>query len=120
MGTPSQTRERTEALLEISNSILAAVIGGAWDEVDDLERQRAVLFEQVLNDREISSVDRIFLIGALEHIRGVDATTRNFLSIAPDDDWLDAMHQAFTHPPRGAGEGVHPVERDRGYRIWAM
>jgi hypothetical protein len=71
-------RAQVEILLELSNSILAAAIGGCWDKVDELERQRVEVFEKVLNAGEISGPDRIFLIGAMEHIRTTDAMTREF------------------------------------------
>lgn len=71
-------RPWVEALLELSNSILAAAIGGSWNVVDELERQRVELFEKVLEAGEISGPDRIFLIGAMEHIRATDAMTREF------------------------------------------
>lgn len=106
MAKHSGTRQRTEALLEISNSILAAAIGGAWEEVDDLERQRAEMFEQVCGDREMSQADRIYLAGVVEHIRVVDATTRNFLATGPDELWLDAMGGGFD---RSYGAAVGPA-----------
>ena len=117
MATHSQTRELIQALLELSNTILAAVIGGAWDEVDDLERQRAALFERVFNDREMSSSDRIFLAGAMEHIRVVDASTRNFLAMVPGDDWLDAMCGENQPGMAMAPPLSRPVEMAPGYRV---
>jgi hypothetical protein len=71
-------RPLVEDLLELSNSILAATIGGSWNVVDELERRRVELFEKVLEAGEISGSDRIFLIGAMEHIRATDAMAREF------------------------------------------
>jgi hypothetical protein len=90
MSAEASIREQAETLLEISNSILSAAIGGYWDEVDELERQRAGLFEKMLSIGDISGEDRIFLVGVMEHIRVVDSTTRKFLGSEQSGGWPGA------------------------------
>ena len=88
MASHNEIRNQAESLLELSNSILAAAIGGYWDEVDELEMQRAETFERMLGTEEISGSDRIFLVGVMEHIRVVDSTTRKFLGAEQGGGWL--------------------------------
>ncbi len=95
MKAHDDIREQAEILLDLSNSILAAAIGGYWDEVDDLERQRAELFEKMLGTDVISGSDRIFLVGVMEHIRVVDSTTRKFLGTEQSGGWARGMDGEF-------------------------
>lgn len=91
MKAANEIREQAEILLELSNSILSAAIGGYWDEMDELEQQRAGLFERMLGVDDISGTDRIFLVGVMEHIRVVDATTRKFLGAEQVGGWMAGL-----------------------------
>lgn len=88
MNARTQIREQAETLLDLSNSILAAAIGGYWDEVDALEAQRAELFEKLLGLGDISGTDRVYLTGVMEHVRVVDSTTQKFIGIEHGVGWL--------------------------------
>jgi len=115
MKAPNEIREQAEILLELSNSILSAAIGGYWDEMDMLERQRTSLFERMLGVEGVTAEDRLFLAGVMEHIRVVDATTRKFLGSEQGGEWMlsagsgqDALSgEEFAFlgepPPREAG-----------------
>lgn len=115
MKAANEIREQAEILLELSNSILSAAIGGDWGQMDDLEEQRASLFHRMLGVEEVSGSDRIFLVGVMEHIRVVDATTRKFLGAAGQaagwmvgvdadldtlsDEDLEFLHLELSEPP---------------------
>jgi hypothetical protein len=88
MNAHTKIREQAETLLDLSNSILAAAIGGYWDEMDALEAQRAELFERLLGLGEISGEDQVFLAGVMEHVRVVDSTTQKFIGMEHGVGWL--------------------------------
>ncbi|SMF95768.1 hypothetical protein SAMN02949497_3142 [Methylomagnum ishizawai] len=95
MTNAHEIREQAEILLELSNSILSAAIGGYWDEMDELEHQRTALFERMLGVDEVSGADRIFLVGVMEHIRVVDATVRKFIGAGQATGWLAGVESGF-------------------------
>jgi len=100
MNTNKEIREQAEVLLGLSNSMLSAAIGGYWEKMHALDRQRSALFGRILGVEKVSGADRRFLVGIMEHIRIVDAATRERLDAAQGCDDGDMEDLAM---PAGVG-----------------
>lgn len=72
-------RQQAESVLELSNAILAAAIKGSREKMDELVNRRAALIERMCSSEEASGDSRVFLAGVMEHVRMVDAATREYL-----------------------------------------
>jgi hypothetical protein len=88
-------REQADALLELSNRILASALGECWEEMDELIRRRADLLERVYGPRGMSGANRAFLDGVMEHVRIVDAATRRFLDRERNGGWPERRDETL-------------------------
>ena len=66
-------RQQADALLELSNDLLAALIGQHWQEAEALAAAQTKLHRKLAGPLEISEPNRLYLLGVLEHIKVVDA-----------------------------------------------
>lgn len=115
MKTQKGTRHQAEEVLELSNAILAAAIKGLPEAMDELVNRRADLIEQMFSSEESSADNRLFLAGVMEHVRMVDAATREYL------DWDRysgrTMDGELEIPWSGGGPEV-PDDGMAGYLRW--
>lgn len=79
MKNPKGIRQQAEAVLELSNAILAAAIKGRRETMDELVSRRADLIEQMFSAGEACGDSRAFLSGVMKQVRTLDTATREYL-----------------------------------------
>jgi hypothetical protein len=79
MNEQQAIRQQAEAVLDLSDAMLAAAIEGHGEKMDGLTQRRAELIERMFSAAEAAGDSRVMLAGVMEQVRKLDATTRGVL-----------------------------------------
>lgn len=98
MKEQEEIRARAETVLKLSRAMLCAASQGRLDDMERLANRRADMIERMFGAGEVTGDNRVFLAGIMEHVRRVDAATR---------ECLDRDHE-------GLGMAMEGAEADDG------
>jgi hypothetical protein len=122
MNEQQAIRQQAEAVLDLSDAMLAAAIEGHGEKMDGLTQRRAELIERMFSAAEAAGDSRVMLAGVMEQVRKLDTTTRSVLdrdrSVDSSEDagcesmldWFEG-DGAFLDPGRSEAD---PTEARRG------